>query len=109
MSVDYPLIGSRIKTARKRFGATQEWLAERLSVSVGFVSQLERGITKINLDTLSRIASELECDITYFISGVDEQQNNYLQSELYETINSMTQSQKSALWDACQLICKYIS
>ena len=47
MSIDYKLIGSRIKSERIRQKITQEKLAESLDVSVGYVSQLERGITKI--------------------------------------------------------------
>jgi DNA-binding XRE family transcriptional regulator len=40
MSLDYKLIGSRIKSARKRMGMTQETLAEKIDVSVGYVSQV---------------------------------------------------------------------
>ncbi len=46
MSMDYNLIGSRIKQRRREAMLTQENLAEKLSVSVGYVSQIERGITK---------------------------------------------------------------
>ena len=50
MNVDYSLIGERIKKTRKMRGMTQDALAERLGVSIGYVSQVERGITKISLD-----------------------------------------------------------
>ena len=43
MSIDFKLIGSRIKTTRKKAGRTQEWLAEQIDVSVGYISQIERG------------------------------------------------------------------
>ena len=48
MNIDYKLIGERIKRMRKSNGITQEILAERLNVSIGYVSQVERGITKIS-------------------------------------------------------------
>ena len=41
MNVDYKLIGSRIKAERKKLGITQEVLAEKLDVSIGYVSQIE--------------------------------------------------------------------
>ena len=63
MSVDYRSIGGRIKQRRRAAGMTQEQLAERLFVTVGYVSQLERGISKTNLDMLSKICTILDCDI----------------------------------------------
>ena len=52
--MDYGAIGQRIKQVRRSRDMTQERLAEALSVSVGYISQIERGVTKINLDTLAR-------------------------------------------------------
>ncbi|HIU48528.1 MAG TPA: helix-turn-helix transcriptional regulator [Candidatus Avimonoglobus intestinipullorum] len=43
MSIDYSLIGARIQARRKQMHLTQEQLAEALSVSVGYISQVERG------------------------------------------------------------------
>ena len=40
MNIDYKLIGQRIKRERKVRGITQEVLAERLNVSIGYVSQV---------------------------------------------------------------------
>ena len=56
MNVDYGAIGRRIKQVRRSRDMTQERLAEALSVSVGYISQIERGVTKINLDTLAAVA-----------------------------------------------------
>lgn len=42
---------------------TQEELAEHLDLSVGFISQLERGIAKPSIDTLSDICDVLGCPI----------------------------------------------
>ena len=53
MLVDYILIGKRIKDYRNKCGFTQAALAEKLDVSVGFISQIERGITKPNLEMLA--------------------------------------------------------
>ena len=43
MSIDYKIIGKRIKERRKICQITQETLAEKLGVSVGYISQIERG------------------------------------------------------------------
>ena len=62
MNVDYGAIGQRIKQVRRSRDMTQERLAEALSVSVGYISQIERGVTKINLDTLAAVAAHLNCE-----------------------------------------------
>ena len=59
-NIDYILIGKRIKAARKALGMTQEKLAEELDVSIGYISQVERGVTKISLDLLGALSSILK-------------------------------------------------
>lgn len=106
MSVDYKLIGGRIKTKRKAAGKTQEQLAEKLSVTVGYVSQLERGVTKISLDTLSEICSILNCDMSFFITGTATGENAYLQDELIEKYSALTQTQKKTILDFIDVLIK---
>ena len=89
MNVDYKLIGERIKKARKNKGMTQDSMAERLNVSIGYVSQVERGITKISLDLLGAISSILECDIASLISESAVHSNLYMESEIIEEIRKM--------------------
>lgn len=106
MSVDYKLIGGRIKTKRKAAGKTQEQLAEKLSVTVGYVSQLERGVTKINLDTLSEICSALNCDMSFFITGTATGENSYLQDEWIKKFSALTQVQKRVILDMIDVLVK---
>ena len=70
MNVDYGAIGQRIKQVRRSRDMTQERLAEALSVSVGYISQIERGVTKINLDTLAAVAAHLNCELSELVTGV---------------------------------------
>ncbi len=99
MGVDYKLIGNRIKIKRKASGQTQEQLAEKLSVTVGYVSQLERGVTKISLDTLSEICAILNCDMSFFITGTATGENSYLKDELISKFSALTQTQKKIIVD----------
>ena len=89
MNVDYRLIGERIQRVRKSKGMTQEVLAERLNVSIGYVSQVERGITKISLDLLGAISSVLNRDISYFIAESAVNSAGYLESELVNEIRKL--------------------
>lgn len=107
MNVDYSAIGQRIKTIRKAREMTQEQLAEALSVSVGYVSQIERGVTKVSLDTLSAIAGSLGCDLAELVTGVAVAQEQYLDHELALCVLQMDGRQKRMLLDMAQLILKY--
>ena len=72
-------------------------MAEALSVSVGYVSQLERGVTKISLDTLGSIADFLGCDIAELVTGTVPKQQRYLQRELEDVLEQMDQHQRKLL------------
>ena len=107
MSVDYSVIGKRIKLRRKARKKTQDNLAEALSVSVGYISQIERGVTKVNLDTLSEIASFLDCDLSEFLTGVMPSQNSYLNQEIEKIAGKLREDQKSMLLEIANVIAKY--
>lgn len=94
MSIDFKLIGSRIKTTRKKAGKTQEWLAEQIDVSVGYISQIERGITKVNLETLGEICTVLDGDIAYIVSGTTKKQAEYLHNEITEKFSQLSERDK---------------
>ena len=94
MTIDYKLIGARIQKRRKEKKLTQEQLAERLSVSVGYVSQIERGLTKANLEMLARICTELDCELTYLIDGVVKTRDSYLDAGLAERFRRLDARQK---------------
>jgi len=97
MSVDYKVIGTRIKAKRKACKLTQEEIAEKLDVTVGYISQVERGVTKINLDLLCRISSILDCDIAYFVSGASSEQSSYLSGEFTEKFSRLKKDQKQLI------------
>ena len=54
MAIDYSVIGSRIKQARLAKNMTQEDLADKIDISVAFLSRVERGNSHINLKRLNQ-------------------------------------------------------
>lgn len=59
-------IGMKIKKLRGEKGITLKELSEKSELSVGFLSQLERGLTTIAVDSLEKLAEILEVNLTYF-------------------------------------------
>ena len=104
MSVDYKLIGTRIKSKRKEKSITQESLAERLFVSVGYISQVERGYSKPNLEFLSSLCQILDCDISELVSNVTIEKDDFLNDELNKIFTSMNSNQKNILFEIAKII-----
>ena len=103
MNIDYKLIGQRIKRVRKSNGMTQDLLAEKLGVSIGYVSQVERGITKISLDLLGAISSILDCDIAGLITESAMNSSEYMESELLSEIRKLDGKKKKYILEIIKL------
>ena len=106
MNVDYKLIGNRIKTKRKQQNKTQEQLSEELSVTVGYISQLERWITKPNLEFLAKLSCSLNCDIAFFISDTVVSKYGYLKEEFTQNFSELKDNEKQLVLDLIQSIIK---
>ena len=65
-------------------------MAEALNLSVGFISQIERGVTKLSLDSMAAIAQYLDCSISSIVDDTNQKDINYFQTDfnaLYESLN----------------------
>ena len=97
MNVDYSVIGSKIKRQRLSRRMTQENLAEALSVSVGYVSQVECGKTSINLDLLAKICTALECRMDELVSESASGCPGYLTDSFSEKFSQLSPRDKKAV------------
>lgn len=70
-NVDLGEIGKRISKRRKELGFTQEYLAERMEVSIQMVSNLERGNKAIRIDNLVRLCEILQVSADFILTGVE--------------------------------------
>jgi transcriptional regulator with XRE-family HTH domain len=59
-------IGERLRNLRQSSNLTQEELAERAGLTKGFISQIERDLTSISLDSLIQILEALDENISDF-------------------------------------------
>lgn len=60
----YKLLGKNIKNRRKQLGYTQQELADKLGISLNFMGKIEVAFSKPSLDTLIKIAEELDTNIS---------------------------------------------
>jgi len=62
-------IGLKIKELRLMKGLTLKQLSEKTSLSVSFLSQIERGTTSLAIQSLRKISDALDVDIVYFFDS----------------------------------------
>ncbi len=55
--------GEVVRVERKRQKLTQEELAHRAGISAVFMSDIERGVENVTLETISKLAKGLGCRI----------------------------------------------
>lgn len=104
MALDYNIIGQRIKKARQNKHLTQEDLAEKLDVSVAFLSRIERGSSHINLKRLNQICDLLNITEGQILNGSSGNSKNYLNAEFSELLKSSSSEEQKLIYKIAQVI-----
>ncbi|MBU1880596.1 helix-turn-helix domain-containing protein, partial [bacterium] len=77
-------IGEKLKSLRVSSDLTQQDLAERAGLTKGFISQVERNLTSISLDSLEDILIALNTSLTEFFSEAVYEQVIYSEEDRVE-------------------------
>lgn len=96
-------LGKRIEAARTHLGLTQTELGEKLHLTQQAINRIESGLTK-NPRNLPAIASALNVDVSFLISGEVNHIENYATNtkmgsetkSILELIGMLTESQREA-------------
>ena len=73
-------IGQQIKELRLQGNLTLKDVSQATHLSIGFLSQLERGLTDVATDSLSAIARALGVEASYFFTAARQQHPHILRS-----------------------------
>lgn len=104
MAVDFNIIGERIKKVRKERGMTQEDLAEKMDVSIAFLSRIERGTSQINLKRLSQICGLLGITEGEILNGSSNNSDKYLNSEFSSLLENCSAEKQKLIYDIAKVI-----
>ena len=74
---------------------------------MGYISQVERGVTKISLGTLSEISVWMDCDLAELVTGTSPNQKNYLDREFSEVYHRLRSDQKKMLIEIALVMLDY--
>jgi predicted transcriptional regulator len=104
MAIDYGVIGSRIKQARLAKNMTQEDLADKIDISVAFLSRVERGNSHINLKRLNQLCDLLDVSEGYLLNGASSSSENYLDKEFTDLIKSVSPEKQKLIYNVAKTI-----
>lgn len=104
MALDYNIIGNRIKQARLAKNYTQEDLAEKIDISVAFLSRVERGNSHINLKRLNQLCGLLDVSEGYLLNGASSNAENYLEQEFAELLKTCSPEKQKLIYNVAKVI-----
>ena len=104
MALDFNIIGQRLKKARIDKHLTQEQLAEKLDVSVAFLSRVERGNSHVNLKRLSELCNILGVSEGYILNGTSSASKVYLDSEFSNILRKCSPDKQKLIYNIAKLI-----
>lgn len=102
--MDYISIGKRIKLQRNIAELTQADLAEKANITTAFVGQIERGETKLSLETLVNIANVLNISIDYILRDNVKTNTDAAAKELLRLIKNRPTKDIVALVDLAKVL-----
>ncbi len=87
------LLGLKIKEVRKQRKLTQEQLAEKLNLDVGYISKLEVGRNFPTIGTLEKIASALDVELYELFQFTKVKDKNFKDeiNAIYDNLNKQKQ------------------
>ena len=104
MALDYQIIGKRIREERTKRNLTQEDMADNIDTSVAFYSRLETGRTPINLKRIVQIAEILNVPVGYFITGITDDTDDYLNQEFKNILAKCTPKKQKFILEIAELV-----
>lgn len=79
-------IGEKINELRSSKGMTLKELGDMANLSVSYLSQAERGLTSITINSLKKIAQALDVDLRYFFTPPESRRPMIIRSYEHEII-----------------------
>ena len=106
MSLNFILIGERIKLTRKHRGFAQFDLAEKVDKSPVFISYIENGLKCMSLDTFIKVANALHVSADELLQDNIENNIKIFNSEFASLISDCSEFEKRFIFETAKSIKK---
>ncbi|MBQ8163636.1 MAG: helix-turn-helix transcriptional regulator [Clostridia bacterium] len=95
--MDKLTMGDRIKETRKKKGLTQEQLAEKVDITLEYISQIERGLKMPNMQVFIKLVEVLDVSADYLLRDSVSTRNLYGDKQIGLKLERLTPKQRVAL------------
>lgn len=86
-------LGNRIRQERQRRGITQEQLAEKVDISVNFMSLIENG-RNMSIETLVKISNALGVSVDYLLSDTVAINGDVISEQIVQHLSPLSDDEK---------------
>ena len=86
------IIGNKIYQLRRSINMTQQELADKIGISVTFLSEIENGRKSMSVDTLVKLSKGLQVSLDTIVFGNDTENN--MQTDVVSMIETPPPEQK---------------
>ena len=104
MSLNYKLIGQRIKESRLQKIMSQAELAERIDMSVSYISYIETAKKQASLDSMVRIANALGVTVDHMLSGNQTSDPTEYRTDLVQLLEGCTSCEKRIIYEIASTV-----
>lgn len=95
--MDRLTMGDRIKEIRKKRGLTQEQLAEKVDITLEYISQIERGLKIPSMQVFIKLVEVLDVSADYLLRDTVSTRNLYGDKQIGRKLEKLTPKQRVAL------------
>ena len=108
LTIDYYLVGEKIKEKRLKMRMKREQLAEKCDISVSYIAHIERGTKSLSLETAVKVSNVLDVSLDYLI--LDElDSDSRIFSALETEISALSPAKRKTFIKFARLILKNIN
>ena len=86
-------IGQRIRTCRKSSGLTQAQIAEKMHLSINYISDLEHGKKNMSILTMASLCKCFDKSADYFLYGIEETTGKIDMEQVIEFMPTLSEEQ----------------
>ena len=99
MSLNYIIIGRRVKESRLKKGISQANLAEQINMSVSYISRIETAKKQASLEALVRIAKVLGVTMDHLLKSNQTNDSEEYQVDMVRLIEDCTSYEKRVVYE----------
>ncbi|MBQ7356534.1 MAG: helix-turn-helix transcriptional regulator [Clostridia bacterium] len=106
--MERPIMGDRVKELRKKRRLTQEQLAEKIGVSLQYVSEIERGLSMPSMQVFLKLLEVLDASADYLLRDMVSCANPYGDKQIAARLERLSPKQRQALMAIIDAYMEYL-